>query len=93
MNANLKVLGVIIFLVIVITGSYFLHQANEKITKNNKKQLEEYTDGVESILGSKVIIDKDTLTIIDYSIFSQNYTLSNGSKISFKLIEKLEIIK
>ena len=39
-------------------------------------------------IGEKYIMDKDTLTIVDYSIFSMNFTLSNGRKVNYVLICK-----
>jgi len=33
-------------------------------------------------------MDKDTLIIVDYSIFSMNFTLSNGRKVNYVLICK-----
>ncbi len=41
-------------------------------------------------LGDTVIILKDTSIIIDYSIFDENYTLSNGTTIHELLVEELE---
>ena len=35
-----------------------------------------------SILAKQVVIDKDTLTIVDYSIIAQRVYLSNGSSCS-----------
>jgi hypothetical protein len=53
------------------------------------KTTEEFSDPV----GTKVIVEEDTLLIIDSSFWAQNYTLSNGSKISVDLLEKLDIIE
>jgi len=39
-------------------------------------------------IGEKYIMDKDTLTIVDYSIFSMNFTLSNERKVNYMLICK-----
>lgn len=37
-------------------------------------------------IGEKFIIDKDTLTIVDYSMWEENFTLSDGRKVSYVLI-------
>lgn len=36
-----------------------------------------------SKLGSKIIINKDTLQIIDYSILNENFVLNNGVTINY----------
>lgn len=46
---------------------------------------------VKKHIGSKVVIDKDTLTILDYSMLNSNYMLSNGKEVSFELAEKLSV--
>ena len=56
-------------------------------------KLDESNEEFKNNLGKRVVIDKDTLTITDYSLLNDNYVLSNGSKISYKLIGKLKIIK
>lgn len=42
----------------------------------------------DNMVGKKVLIDKDSLTIVDYSILHETYTLSNGKTVSIKLIKK-----
>jgi hypothetical protein len=46
-----------------------------------------------ALVGERVVVDKDTLMIVDYSNIFQNYKLSNGKEISFELAEKLKISK
>lgn len=33
-----------------------------------------------ALLGHKIVIDGDTLTIVDYSTWNDNFSLSNGTK-------------
>lgn len=47
---------------------------------------------IENRVGSKVILEKDTLMILDYSLINNNYKLSNGKEISFELAKKLKTI-
>lgn len=47
-------------------------------------------DSVESKVGSRVILQRDTLMIIDYSIFKSSYTLEDGREISQDLVKKLK---
>lgn len=41
-------------------------------------------------LGIKIVINKDTLVITDYSVLESNYTLSNGIKLSKDAVIKLK---
>lgn len=51
------------------------------------------TRGIESKLGEKFIFENDTVTVIDYSLLTSTYSLSNGAEVSFKLIDKLPKVK
>jgi len=48
---------------------------------------------IESKVGTKLILEKDTVMIIDYSFLKNNYTLSNGREISFELVDKLPVVE
>ena len=37
-------------------------------------------------IGQNIIIEKDTLTIIDYSAIMENFTLSNGKKVNASIV-------
>ena len=39
-------------------------------------------------IGKKVVINKDTLVITDYSMLMETYKLSNGTEISFEYLKK-----
>ena len=47
--------------------------------KNDKITYEKY-------LGFKQVVDGDTLTVVDYSIVFETFTLSNGTEVSFEFI-------
>lgn len=54
-----------------------------------------YNEGVAKIkenVGKKIIIEKDTFLIMDYSMLNKNYKLSNGQDIAFDLADKLKTI-
>lgn len=53
-----------------------------------KKELE-----IKKELGKKVLFEKDTVTVIDYNILQETYTLSNGIQVSFDLVSKLNEVK
>ena len=46
-------------------------------------------DVIKSKVGNQVIIGRDTSIITDYSLLLDNYTLSNGTKISTELANKI----
>ena len=74
------IIGVVAFVSIsFIIGITLADKVNDEI-----KELEE-TYKVN--LGKKILIDKDSLTIIDYSTFNESYTLSNGKSINKSLVK------
>jgi len=42
-------------------------------------------------VGVKVVLDGDTLTIIDYTLIGNTYTLSNTAKVSAEFVEKYRV--
>lgn len=48
---------------------------------------------VKSKIGTKVIYQKDTLFIIDYSLINGTYTLSNNQKVAIDFVNKLKTVK
>ena len=68
--------------VCVIVLSFLLNKLFNNLTSEISKEKEKY----EKYVGEKHIIDKDTLTITDYSILEETFTLSNGQKVSYKLV-------
>lgn len=44
-------------------------------------------DVMKSDIGKRIVIDKDTLTITDYSVFKESYTLSNGTSINKEMVK------
>jgi phosphotransferase system glucose/maltose/N-acetylglucosamine-specific IIC component len=49
---------------------------------------EDYKLELESHLGDTLILENDTTTIIDYSMFHEHFILNNGKTVSTKLINK-----
>lgn len=68
----------------VIAVVYLLNSAGNDISKKISTEEDKYKKHI----GEKYIIDKDTLTIVDYSVFSENFTLSDGRKVNYVLIGK-----
>jgi hypothetical protein len=81
MNTVYKI--VIGIFVCVVALAFILNNLANNVTSEIIKKKEKY----ERHVGEKHIIDKDTLTIIDYSIFEETFTLSNGQKVSYKLVD------
>jgi uncharacterized membrane protein len=48
---------------------------------------------VKSFVGKKVVIEKDTMTVINYSILKSTYTLSNGVEYDMDFVKSKIIIK
>ncbi len=44
--------------------------------------MEEYS----SYVGEQFVMGDDTFIVVDYSIFGETFTLSNGQKVNFKLV-------
>lgn len=68
--------------VCVIALTFLLNNLVSNVTSEIYKEKEKY----EKYIGEKHIIDKDTLTITDYSILEETFTLSNGKKVSYKFV-------
>lgn len=52
------------------------------------KGLSNEQDKYKPYVGETVIIGKDTSQIIDYSTLNENFTLSNGKKVSYEFVKK-----
>lgn len=53
-----------------------------------KSQVKDYEETYTNMVGKKILFEKDSVTIIDYSMIHETYTLSNSKTISIKLIKK-----
>jgi uncharacterized protein YxeA len=74
----------ILMFVLVVTSQMVL---NKLIIDNVNSQIAMKKKKYEIHVGKKHITDKDTLTIIDYSIFEETFTLSNGQRVNRKLVD------
>ncbi len=75
---------IIALVAFIIVGGITVHIliSGVKDTINNAE------DDFETYIGTKCIIDQDTLTVVSYSIWDESFTLSNGRKVSYVLIGK-----
>lgn len=55
-------------------------------------QVEEIENSYKALVGKQVVYDKDTVIIIDYSMFEQTVTFSNGKRVNILVIPNLKEI-
>lgn len=58
------------------------------LLNNNINKLIKIENEYKKQIGKTYVLDKDTLIIVDYSILDENFTLSDGRKVNYILIEK-----
>lgn len=49
-------------------------------------RLEDHNNHYKEKIGTEYILEKDTLTVVDYSFISETFTLSDGRKVNAALI-------
>lgn len=78
------------FIIIAILVTFSISIIIPKLVKDIDNELVD----IKSNLGKNVVIKKDTLMIMDYSIIKDSYILENGIEVNMDLIlnDKLEII-
>lgn len=69
----MKYLDIIISFVIAVIFSDLMFSKNPVLTKIH--------NDMSCSVGKRVVVDSDTLTIVNFNIFSDNFHLSNGIKI------------
>lgn len=82
MNALIKAVSIII-----LVGLLFM--VSDNVSMFLRESLDEYDD----FIGDEIILNKDTLMIINYSFILSNFTLEDGRVIKYSLLDKKEIIK
>jgi len=65
-------------IVFVVSITLFLNNTEQQMKDN---------------IGRRIIMNKDTLIVTDYSIVFETYNLSNGSKVSKELLKTLKQVK
>lgn len=81
-----QILTVVVSLVIILAIIIFLVSRMDSTIKVE-------TAKIKKRLGTSVVIENDTLLIVDYSMGRGSYTLSDGKEISWYLVEKIETVK
>lgn len=47
-----------------------------------------YTNKFQALVGERVVVGKDTLIIVNSSVLNEDYTLANGTKVSWDYAKK-----
>jgi len=81
---NIKIVAPITFIILIIGAIYLVNNIFTKAGEEIKTIQNEY----KSYIGETYIMKKDTLLIIDYSMFKETFTLSNGVEVNSSLIIK-----
>jgi hypothetical protein len=79
-------LGLLFFVVVLALAWYLVITS---FTNSYNKEAAKYKERV----GTKIVLNKDTLLIVDYSMLNDNFKLSNGQEVSIELVKKMPIIK
>jgi len=69
----------IALLIMFLFLCYSVYMLDRNITKGKEKYRNE--------IGKTIIVGKDTLKILDYSTFQENFTLSNGATVSYEFVK------
>lgn len=90
MKENLFGIGFVVVLVLLcVMSCYFIYDTYVFTTNVASSRRTE----VNSNIGAKVILNKDTLVVVDHSYLGSTYTLSNNVKIESSLIDSIKINK
>lgn len=74
---------VVLFIIIIVVMVVIINRCSRDIGNIISK----HDNEMKSHVGDTVIIQKDTLIIVNYSIWSEDYTLNNGVKIDKEYIK------
>ena len=61
--------------------------------KTCERELLSNIEKYDELIGSQIILNKDTLMIIDYSFMKSNLILEDGRTININLVNKLEVLE
>lgn len=81
--------GIILMLTALILGFIWMNKSCNELEDAINDENQKY----DTLLSKKVILNNDTLMIIDYSFWNSTLILEDNTEISYSLFEKLECIK
>jgi hypothetical protein len=73
------------FVAILFTSALIYLLFKNFVQKPNE-ELNRMDDTFKSQIGKEFVLNKDTLLIIDYSLWSETFTLSNGREVNSNLV-------
>ena len=74
--------GIIIGAIAIGVSVMFIHFAVKHIVTQVVGRIDADKGRHELCLGTKYVLNNDTLTVIDYSLIYETFTLSNGVKVN-----------
>ena len=77
----------LLILLILLLGSLFF------MSYHWSKSIAQESAKYKKYLGQKYIISKDTLILVNYSIWRETFTLSNGTKIAYEVVNTSKQVK
>lgn len=77
--------GVLLGIGLIFLGTYLIGLTLDKVEKEKK--------GYELYMGETVVIQRDTLKVVDYNVFLETFTLSDESKMAKEAIIHYIIIE
>ena len=74
---------IILIIIAILLGTlvHFIAKGFNNIKEAEKQKYEHH-------IGETLIINKDTLTIVNYSILYETFILSNGTSVNYKMVPK-----
>lgn len=75
-------------LITVIIGAVWVLYTFNKVCSEN----EQISNHADSLINTPIVLNSDTLIIVDYSIWNDEYTLSNGVVVDSKVVDA-DVIK
>lgn len=82
-------IGFIICVILLIGGGIFFIKG----VQHSANQFTDEKSGMSAKMGKRIVVGRDTLTIVDYSMIMQNYKLSNGVKVDKSFVDSGNVIK
>ena len=76
----------ILFISTIIVLGYLL-------LRNIGNEFQDLENKFKTEIGKEIILHKDTLIILDYSLINETFTLNNGTKMSYELLTKCKIVE
>lgn len=73
------IIGMIVMIALFV---FLVHSLTSSITTEIGKEKDKYKVKI----GNKFILEKDTLTIVDYSSIMETFTLSNGKEVNASIV-------